>query len=251
MRKTLNVLTILIVAMVIGSITMAGLYYDEELTVDGLPGDDGFNGTHGLHGADGKNGSDGLQGPPGTDGRNGTDGATGVAGAPGATGAAGATGATGAMGANGANASFYYQIYTYETSTWGPGLTANTWVTRALNTVRGGNMNGVYTSLASNTVTVQPGTYRFGILASVFAADRSVLRLWDSTNSALLCMGHSTWNNVGIFMSCIFTASSAIGVQVQHGAQTTINAGQGIEPIGSNLVTVPWVYLTVEIIKFA
>lgn len=113
-------------------------------------------------------------------------------------------------------------------------------------------MNGVFTSLASNTITVQPGTYRFSILASVFAADRNVLRLWNSTGAgSLLCMGHSTWNNVGNFMSCIFTTASAIGVQVQHGAQTTINAGQGIEPSGSNLITVPWVYLTVEILKFA
>lgn len=112
-------------------------------------------------------------------------------------------------------------------------------------------MDGVFTSLASNTVTVQPGTYRFSILASVFAADRNVLRLWDSTNSALLCMGHSQFANAVNGMSCIFTTASAIGVQVHHGAQTTSNAGQGIEPSGSNLITVAWVYLTVEILKFA
>ena len=112
-------------------------------------------------------------------------------------------------------------------------------------------MDGVYTSLASNAITMQPGTYRFSVTASVFAADRNVMRLWDTSNNRLICMGHSTWNNVVNFVTCIFNVTSATAVNVQHGAQTTINAGQGIEPSGSNLITVPWVYLTAEIIKFA
>ncbi len=206
----------------------------------GLQGDVGPQGLQGVTGPTGPQGSQGLQGDVGPQGLQGVTGPTGPQGSQGSQGTVGATGATGAS-------AFYYQIYTYETTGDGAGLTASTWNDRVINTVRNGNMNGVYTSLSSNTITVQPGTYIFRITASVFAVDRNQIRLYDSTNAVVLGMGHSQFGNAITGMTWVFTTAGAIGVKVQHMVQTTNGTGQGIQtpPYGVG----PYIYLTVEISK--
>lgn len=143
----------------------------------------------------------------------------------------------------------HYQVYTYETTTFGPALTAYTWTTRVINTVRGGNMDGVFTSLASNTITVQPGTYRFKVAASQFGNDRNVIKLQDVTNNVIICPGLASAPNAMTALTCIFTASTAIGTQVQQYSQNTNSAGQGQDVPGTP--GTPWAFMIVEITKLA
>lgn len=121
---------------------------------------------------------------------------------------------------------FYgYRIANFE----GPGLTANVWTTRVIDSVfPGGTLNGVYTSLASNTVTFQPGVYRIWASASVFGVDRNMMRLRDVTNGVTIINGLATFGNVQTSVAGILNTTTAINVQLQHWVQTTNAQGQGI-----------------------
>ena len=109
-------------------------------------------------------------------------------------------------------------------------MTANSWNVRLLNTVGHGNMNSVFTSLASNTITFQPGTYRLNAWGSVFQINRNIMRVQDTTNAATLCLGLAGESNAPNVVCCSFTAASAINVQVQHNCQTSHGHGQGPMP---------------------
>ena len=249
------------ISLIITGITFGSIGYQRQLEVTAttaLAGSDGFNGTKGDKGDPGIDGRNGTDGAPGIDGRNGTDGAPGATGLPGADGRngtngapgpTGSAGATGATGTPGANATLYYQMYTHETTTFGPALYAYTWTTRSINTVRGGNMHGVFTSLASNTITVQPGTYRFIVTASQFGNDRNMIKLQNTSNNVIICPGLAAAPHAMTSVTCIFTTASAIGVQVQQWSQTSNDAGQGLDVYGSP--GTPWAFMMVEIIKFA
>lgn len=114
--KIVKVVSVLIAASVIASISLAGLYYDQHedtiptiLSANGTviiapAGEDGApgpTGPAGPAGAQGIQGAPGPTGPAGAAGATGSQGNTGPAGSPGPTGPTGAAGATGAQGNTG------------------------------------------------------------------------------------------------------------------------------------------------------
>lgn len=110
-------------------------------------------------------------------------------------------------------------------------------------------MHGIFTTLASNTITVQPGTYRFKVAASQFNNGRNVIKMQDVTNNVIICPGLAAPGNGMTALTCIFTANAAIGVQVQHFSQVTDSAGQGQDVLGTP--GTPWAFMIVEITKLA
>jgi hypothetical protein len=194
-----------------------------------------------------------MTGPTGPIGATGPTGVTGPIGATGPTGATGATGVQGLTGATGATGTpgvvTGVQYYAYQlTGTFAAGLTASTWNVRNLNVVLPhGNLDGVYTSLAANTITFQPGKYSIFVVASVFGVDRNMMRIHDITNNVIIGTGLSTFTNVQNSVGAILNAVSTVNVQVQHWCQTTNGVGQGIEQIG--LPTAANSYMIVKIEK--
>jgi hypothetical protein len=200
----------------------------------------------------GPTGPIGTTGPTGATGLQGIQGVTGPIGATGATGATGSQGLTGATGATGTPGVVTgVQYYAYQlTGTFAAGLTASTWNVRNLNVVLPhGNLDGVYTSLAANTITFQPGKYSIFAVASVFAVDRNMMRIHDTTNNVIIGTGLSTFGNAQNSVAAILNALSAVNVQIQHWCQTTNGAGQGIEQIG--LPTAANSYMIVKIEKLS
>lgn len=249
LRRVEIIIGISALALLITGLTFSSIGYQHEQEIEAtlslnetaLIGEKGEDGEDGAPGADGRNGTDGTTGaagPPGPTGAAGTPGPTGAAGSPGPTGAAGSPGPTGPTGAAGAAGTpgivTGIQIYGYRiTGGEGPALTANTWTTRVLNSVfPGGNLNGVYTSLASNTVTFQPGIYRIWAAASVFGVDRNMMRIRDTTNSVTIVNGLSTFANVQNSVAGILNTTSTVNIQLQHWAQSTHSSGQGIMSAG-------------------
>lgn len=110
-------------------------------------------------------------------------------------------------------------------------------------------MNGIFTSLASNTITVQPGTYRFEVVASQFGNDKNVIRIFDSTNNAIICPGLSSVYHLMTAVTCVFTTASAIGTRIQQYSQQTNDAGQGLDVYGTP--GTPWAFMIVDITKLA
>ncbi len=106
--QIVKVVSVLIAASVIASISLAGLYYDQHeeviasiLSANGtliVTGKDGATGPEGPAGAPG---AQGIQGPAGSPGATGSPGPTGPAGSPGPTGPTGSPGATGSQGNTG------------------------------------------------------------------------------------------------------------------------------------------------------
>lgn len=109
----------------------------------------------------------------------------------------------------------------------------------------GGNLNGVYTSLASNTITFQPGIYRIFGAMSNFAIDRNLPRLQDTTNGVTIVTGLSTWPHVQTTIGGILNTTTAVNVQLQQWVQTTSSSGQGITFLGTGTNT----YALLEIMR--
>lgn len=116
-------------------------------------------------------------------------------------------------------------------------------------------MDGVYTSLSSNTITFQAGTYKIYATAVANFVQRTQLRLYDTTNSATLLTGDSSTSSSAGFvvvlgLSGVVTFASATAVQLQHNSQQTRSTdGMGLYVTG--FTTDMNVYALVDIIKIA
>jgi hypothetical protein len=271
---------VLIVACVIASVTLAGLYYhqhESELTVpvgptgatgvagaDGEPGATGAEGPlgdtgpAGITGPIGPAGAQGLTGPAGPTGPTGAQGATGATGATGTTGLQGfqgpqgATGATGATGTTGPTGNSRFitgiQYYAHQSAGDGGSISGSTWSVRTINTVvPGGTLHDVFTSLASNTITFQPGIYRIYVTASQTDIDRNMMRIRDTTTSTTVGGGLSAMTSGPTVAIGVLNATTTRAVQIQHWGQFTVTNGQGFAVTGSPGVLNT--YLLVEILK--
>ncbi len=180
----------------------------------------------------------------------------------GPTGATGATGATGTAGSVGPQGNIsYVQIYraSYPTGTEGGTMTANTWNVRPLNSTGGGNMDSVFTSLATNTITFQPGTYVITGRAVSWRVGMNQLRLRDTTNSVTLANGLVAAASTGAGVpsvaaqttaevSSISTFASATDVQLQHNCTNTV-ATNGMGSTGAFTGREIEIYASVDILK--
>ena len=250
---------VVIVASVIASVTLAGLYYQQhesELTVPvgptgatGVAGADGEPGATGAEGPLGDTGPTGITGPIGPTGAQGLIGPTGPTGPTGAQGATGATGATGTTEPTG-NSRFItgIQYYAHQSAGDGGSITGGTWSLRTINTVvPGGTLDGVFTSLASDTITFQPGIYRIYVTASQTDIDRNMMRIRDTTASTTVGGGLSAWTSGPTAAIGVLNATTTRAVQIQHWGQFTVTNGQGFAVTGSPGVLNT--YLLVEILK--
>ncbi len=293
LAKITRVISVLVAASVIASITLAGLDYNEKeaevliadatitwsesiamgMGLTGPQGPAGAPGPMGAQGITGDTGPTGPQGPTGDTGPTGSTGATGITGSTGATGITGPTGATGATGATGitgitgatgptgptgatgptgpaTTGSIFIngvQQYAHQSSSDGGALTSGIWNVRNINTVIAGSLNGVSTTLASDTITFQPGVYRIFASATFLSVERNILRIYDTTSNAVIASGLSMtpWGISTVIG--VFNTTIASGVQIQHWVQTTQSNGMGALQTGTPGVSSS--YLIVEIIK--
>lgn len=240
-------------ALLITGLTFSSIGYQHEQEIEatlvlnetaliGPPGKDG------APGVDGRNGTDGNPGAPGI---NGTDGATGVAGTNGTNGLPGPTGATGASGTTPGAIVTGIQYYAYQVGSGvlGGTITSGIWNVRPINTVfSGGSLHGVFTSLASNTITFQPGVYRIFASACHHGAFLNTMRIQDTTNSVTVASGLVVTPYVMNVVGGILNATAVTNVQIQHWSQNTeASQGMGIPVTGSPGVSNT--YLIVDIMK--
>lgn len=254
LRRTDSLVIVSALALLITGLvfSMTGYQHEQELVATlslnetALVGPAGADGKDGAPGKDGRNGTDGTPGTPGIDGAN---GATGAAGANGTAGSPGSTGATGSAGIDAAITGIQYYSHEVATATNGGTLSTGTWTVRTINTVlSGGNLHGTFTSLASNTITFQPGVYRISASAAIGNVERNVMRIRDITTSTNVASGLSTWPLVMNIVDGILNATTARDVQIQHWIQTSAGTGgMGLPATGSP--GVPNTYLLVEIMK--
>lgn len=254
LKRVETIIGISALALLITSLSFASIGFQREqeliatllLNETALVGPPGKDGEDGALGTDGRNGTDGA---PGTPGANGTNGATGPSGFNGTDGAPGPTGPTGSAGISGVITGIQFYAHQEAAATDGGTLTSGTWNVRTINTVlSGGNLDGVFTSLASNTITFQPGVYRVRVSASVAQVQQNILRIQDVTTTTTLVSGLSTGIYVMNAVHGIFNITAARDVQIQHWCQTTITTtGMGASATGSP--GVPNTYLLVEIMK--
>jgi hypothetical protein len=120
----------------------------------------------------------------------------------------------------------YAQVQERQTSgTNGGGFTSGAWQPRVLNTVVKDSAGLV--TLASNTITLPPGSYRARATAPAFKVDRHQLRLQNTTDAVTLLTGTSSnafaFGNVGTVaeLSGQFVLSGSKSIQLQHQCQTT------------------------------
>lgn len=88
---------------------------------------------------------------------------------------------------------YFYARDEKPSGTSGGSATGAAWNTRDLNTVKINNISGV--SLASNRVTLPAGKYYIRAQAPAAIVGRTCLRVYDTTNSAVLLDGPSMWTS--------------------------------------------------------
>jgi hypothetical protein len=122
--------------------------------------------------------------------------------------------------------------------------------------VGGGNMDGIYTSLAANTITFAPGTYMITGRAVGWGIGKSQVRLRNTTSNSTLMVGIPVNIATGgadiiqIYseVSTISSFSSTAAVQLQHNCRVTV-ANNGMGSTGAFTGREMEVYATVDIFK--
>lgn len=200
----------------------------------GAIGPDGATGPIGLSGSTGAQGivgPTGAQGPAGAVGAAGATGPQGTAGAAGAAGATGTQGTAGAAGSTGPSGVVGYQIYAdTKTSSTDGGSSTTSFSIRTLNTVLTGNLDGVYTSLSSNAVTIQPGTYRIAASAPCWLSNNHQTRIVTTASLGGTVVATGTVSRTSVAsgaaavsrseVSYYFTIASATIYHLEHRVQT-------------------------------
>lgn len=183
----------------------------------GATGAQGPTGSAGAMGATGPTGVQGIQGVTGATGATGLAGATGVQGPTGSTGIQGATGATGATGNSGI--SDYAIFEEVQSSGVDAGtFTSGSWVTRTLNNT---SVNvGTSITLASNTITLSPGTYYVTAIVPAYQVGAHQARFYNTTSTSTEILSTSVVEGACILKGFVTVATSS-NFQVQHQCSTT------------------------------
>jgi hypothetical protein len=163
-----------------------------------------------------------------------------------------------------------YIFYDQEsTGTPGGTFNANSWVIRTLGS--SSSYGGTNVTLASNTLTFQPGIYHIYSSAPAFRVEMHQTRLQIANNTGstgTIVMGTSEYSGNGegsnteihhtaqtrSIIDCIFTVSTPISLQVQHRCNYQIPSGdsEAIDGLGMPTGFGSYeVYTQVWIIKLA
>jgi hypothetical protein len=124
--------------------------------------------------------------------------------------------------------------------------------TRALNTVESNTITGA--SLASNTLTLPAGTYRYRARAPGYGTGYHTCYLYNTTSSAIVNQGSTSYNGVSTdqsdsTVSGYFTLSAQSGIQLRHNFSNAVTSGLGLasNSIGSGIN----VYAELEVEKLS
>ena len=136
--------------------------------------------------------------------------------------------------------------------------TANTWQTRTLNTVEGDTS---FSSLSSNQITLEPGTYDISASSTVFAISKNMIRLREITDTepVLYGMARITRDNTNPIdvdadtaasLDTRFTITTTRTFQLEH-AGVIVNTDVGAFGVDLGLAPAPNTYAVVKITKIA
>ncbi|NBX83434.1 hypothetical protein EBQ90_10180, partial [bacterium] len=124
-------------------------------------------------------------------------------------------------------------------NTQGGNITANTWTTRTLNTIKADP--GSYVSLSSNQLTFAAGSYKCIISVPSFKAQFHQVRLFNVTSNAVHATGtqdhaeDTDWTGNRVFLHTYFQINSSTTFRVEH--IVNYPAGAGTQSLG---VESPW-----------
>jgi hypothetical protein len=130
-------------------------------------------------------------------------------------------------------------------------FTAGAWRTRVLNTLTGDTS---FISLASNQITLDPGTYIIYAIAPSVDVDTSIIQLYNVTDTATVIVGSTassqvTTNSSHSFLMGTFTIAASKTFEIQHQGQTTrATDGFGVQ---SSFAGYNSVYTQVTLTKIA
>lgn len=124
----------------------------------------------------------------------------------------------------------------------GGSSTADTWMTRTLNTTDHNDISGA--SLSSNRFTLPAGTYVLRATAPGYKTSHAQLRLYNYTDSSVVGYGCTAWNNNEYIqlrseLICVFTITSSKAFEIQHivdSSQATYGLGCSSEGLISGYV---------------
>lgn len=124
--------------------------------------------------------------------------------------------------------SMFFAVDEKADGTDGGASVANTWTTRAINTVK---YNDIGASLAGNQITLPAGLYFFDAATPFYRTDGAQTRLIDTSDSSVLFYGWQTWadtstsdgNAVGFsYLRGIINNAAPITVAIQYNSQQAI-----------------------------
>lgn len=136
--------------------------------------------------------------------------------------------------------------------TAGGTFTAGAWQKRTLNTEV---YDDIGITVASSVLTLPAGSYEVRARASAFQVNRNRLRVYDTTNSALLALGHTSFarSTTGdsferdAHVHGRFTLAAAANIELQHyGETTTADNGFGVESSAAGAQTEIYAELWLE-----
>ena len=117
-------------------------------------------------------------------------------------------------------------IYADEKSsgTWGRTMNDGSWETSDITTEKADP--GGHGSLSSNQITLAAGTYRVMAWAAAYRCNLHQIRIYDTTNSAVLVLGlncyasENDWDSTPATLAGRFTLANSATIELQHRIET-------------------------------
>lgn len=139
----------------------------------------------------------------------------------------GATGLPAVSGENltGILGEYILVIDTKAANTAGGGFTSGSWQTRTLNSLVTDETGSA--SLGSNQLTLPAGTYYVRAMAQAYGVDGNIIRIYDTTGTAVLAQGITAWawstatNVATAMLEGKFTLGTPSALELQHNCATT------------------------------
>ena len=132
-------------------------------------------------------------------------------------------------------------------------FTSGAWRTRTLNTTRYSRQTTAFSSLSSNQITLQAGTYYINGSAPAFVVTRHQTRFENVTDTSTAITGTSEYTSSGdtiqtrSFIKGVITIASAKTFEFQHRCQTS----RGTDGLGVAADFTTEVYAEIEIVRLA
>ena len=131
----------------------------------------------------------------------------------------------------------YYISDTKTAGTTSGSFTSGAWRTRTLNTITSSSGSGTDVTLATNQMTITPGTYSVSISAPAYGCGTHACRLFNITTGLVVAFGTSGSSNTGgssiqtvSLLNCSLILSSTNVFEIQHRCSNNSNTnGFGLQ----------------------